>query len=559
MRVLAVSMFALSVAAALPAWAADLQAESKIVAATVYADRATVTRQTVVDLPEGASVVVLKGLPASLMTDALRAEGKAAADVVLGAIETKLQTSAELAAPRERELEAKITTLEDQKALVQADLSGIEQKQKFLESLSAQASLRARENIAAIDLKPEQWSAAATTLADQTSSLLKAQAAKNIEMRELDKQIAALNEELQQLQTGQTNSIQVRVPLDAKAPTRLTLKVSYQVPSASWRPVYDVRLDTEKRDLKLTQYGEVIQQTGEDWQDVALVLSTAQPAQQVALPELSPLWVSFYQNYADKARFKSLAMDSAMNAEAGAAPQMAMMAAPAAPEPERAATFVAANLNASGYAAEYSIVGPSSVLSDGSARKVMIGDRAAKVALSDVVMPQYDDKAYLVASTQIEGEAPLLPGTANLFRDGTFIGSVPLGLVRTGGKIDLSFGQDDQVEISRKLAKDETGESGVLVGKSKTITRELMLSVANLHKQPIDVVVKYRLPVPQDEQIKLTLNDKFTSPQYAMDVDDVKGLMVWKMPIAAKEKKPLQIGWTLSWPTDTNINFNSPY
>jgi hypothetical protein len=35
--------------------------------------------------------------------------------------------------------------------------------------------------------------------------------------------------------------------------------------------------------------------------------------------------------------------------------------------------------------------------------------------------------------------------------------------------------------------------------------------------------------------------------------------MVWKMPVAAKEKKPLQIGWTLSWPTDSNINFNSPY
>ena len=100
--------------AALPAFAADVQTDSRITAVTVYADRAAVTRTASVELPTGASTVVLTGLPESLLPDSLRAEGETQGDVVLGAIENKIVSSAELAAPRERELNDKL----DRKSVV---------------------------------------------------------------------------------------------------------------------------------------------------------------------------------------------------------------------------------------------------------------------------------------------------------------------------------------------------------------------------------------------------------------------------------------------------------
>lgn len=111
--------------AALPAFAADVQTDSRITAVTVYADRAAVTRTASVELPAGASTVVLTGLPESLFPDFLRAEGETQGDVVLGAIENKIVSSAELAAPRERELNDKLQGLNDQRALLVCRPAGL--------------------------------------------------------------------------------------------------------------------------------------------------------------------------------------------------------------------------------------------------------------------------------------------------------------------------------------------------------------------------------------------------------------------------------------------------
>jgi uncharacterized protein (TIGR02231 family) len=549
---------ALSLCLSAQVFAADIAASSKVTAATVYADRATVTREAVIDLPAGESTVVLSGLPAFMLTDALRAEGSAMASVKLGAVETKLVTSAELAAPREREIRAELQKLEDAQALALADHTALDKRKEFLESLSRDAASRTREALADLNLKPEQWTKAAAEIGTQIAEVLRGQQAKKVEMRELSKQIEALNEELAQLQTGQTNSYEVRVPLEAASATRLVLKITYQVPNASWQPVYDLRLDTTGRSLKLTQFGEVSQRTGEDWDNVSLTLSTAQPAREVALPALSPLWVSpreIVTMRAQKARMETMSM--ALEASGAAAPMAAMDSVAAAPVPQEA-RFTAATINTNGYVAEYGIVGQSSVKADGTARKVMVGDVAAKVTLQAEVRPQFAEEAYLVASTQLAGDVTLLPGQANLFRDGTYIGTIPLELMRPGSQVDLTFGVDDQIEVKRSTLKDEKGESGV-ISKAISLTRAGSVNIANLHKDPMDVVVKYNLPVPRDEKITLKLDDAATTAGYAMDVGNVKGLMQWKLPLAAKEKKDVKFGWSLSWPTDMEIDYYAPY
>lgn len=538
--------------------AADIAASSKVTAATVYADRATVTREAVIDLPAGESTVVLSGLPVFMFTDALRAEGSAMASVKLGAVETKLLTSAELAAPREREIKAELQKLEDMQALALADHTALDKRKEFLESLSRDAALRTREALADLNLKPEQWTKAAAEIGAQIAEVLRGQHTKKIEIRELSKQIEALNQELSQLQTGQTNSYEVRVPLEAASATRLVLKVSYQVPNASWQPVYDLRLDTTGRTLKLTQFGEVSQRTGEDWDNVSLTLSTAQPAREVALPVLAPLWVSpreIVTMRAQKARMETMSM--ALEASGAAAPMAAMDSVAAAPVPQEA-MFTAATINTNGYVAEYGIVGQSSVKADGTARKVMVGDVAAKVTLQAEVRPQFAEEAYLVASTQLAGDVTLLPGQANLFRDGTYIGTIPLELLRSGSQVDLTFGVDDQIEVKRTTLKDEKGESGV-ISKATSLTRAGSINIANLHKDPMDVVVKYNLPVPRDEKITLKLDDAATTAGYALDAGGVKGLMQWKLPLAAKEKKDVKFGWTMNWPTDMDIDYYAPY
>lgn len=540
--------------AALPAFAADLQTDSRITAVTVYADRAAVTRTASVELPAGASTVVLTGLPESLLPDSLRAEGETQGDVVLGAIENKIVSSAELAAPRERELNDKLQGLNDQRALLAADQQALQSQQQFLATLTQQGSLRARENIAAIDLKPEQWSGAAETVGKNLADTLRALAGKAVELRQIDEQVAAVQSELSQLQTGARNAYQVKVPLESHGATRLTLRITYQVPNAFWAPIYDARLDTSNGKLALTQFGNVRQQTGEDWSGVKLTLSTAQPARNATLPPLYPMWVSLYDPRVEgrMARRAEMEMDSARSNMAGMADATAAVMAMEAPAPVmKQATFQAATLNAGGYVSEYVIPGTADILADGTGKKVMIGNLEVSSKLVAKIKPLVDQQAYLVALAKLGGEAPLLPGRANLFRDGAFIGTSDLAMLRPGEETDISFGIDDQMVVKHNVIKDESGEDGV-ISRDSTRIRITVTEVQNLHKTPVTVAVLQTIPSSQNENIKVQVLPE-TRTGYDKDVDHITGQLRWSLTLQPQQKDEIRLGWSLSWPKGQSL------
>ncbi|HBM90803.1 MAG TPA: hypothetical protein DD400_02865 [Rhodospirillaceae bacterium] len=533
--------------------AAELIAQSQIASVTVFADRAMVTRSATIDVPKDASTIVFEGLPRTLLTNSLRVEGKSQAKIILGALENKRVSSSELAVPREREINARLEALKDQKVLVLADQSALEQKKKFLETLAQQASARAREDIAVVDLKPEQWAKSAAALETLTQGTLRALAEKGIKLRGFDRQILALKKELDQLKTGARSSITVRVPVESNQESRLSLQITYLLPQAGWSPVYDARLNTKSGQVRLVQYGEVRQRTGEDWNGVKLTLSTAQPARGAALPSLHSMWI----NFRGRERLRKGMIGNAMELEdsmsgGGVAP-IAFVSPKQAGAPPQEAKFIAANLKAGEYVAEYEIAGENNVPSDGSTRKVMVGSLEVKSELVVKIKPQLDAvSAYLVAVTKLSGKTPLLPGMASLFRDGAFIGSTHLPLLRTGEETDLGFGIDDKVLIKRHVVKDEMSEAGVLV-KDKKRLRQTLLEVKNLHRKPVKIEVLQTVPVPRNKKIVFVLDEKYTTSGFEKDADNVTGQMRWKDMLKPQQKLGVKLGWSLSWPKDNMI------
>ena len=364
-----------------PAGAADLTAASHITAVTVYSDRATVSREAQIDIPAGASTIVFDSLPMGLMGNSLRAEGSAAAAVILGALDSKLLNGPELVGGRERELTNQIRALNDRLDVYRAGQEANDARVAFLKKLGEQADSAANENFAHMDLKPEQWPAASATIFNELNEALKGGVSTKVALREVQEQIAALQKDLQQVRTGERSAFKVSVPVDAKAATRLTLRLSYQLPNATWRPIYDARLDTASGKLTLTQFGEVRQATGEDWTDAALTLSTAQPSTGATPPALETQWVDVeqpatVQKASDAA--DSLQMNEGVPGRARfaakslAAPMMMKAMQPPAPRPVEA-QFQPAQIDAGGFVSEYHIPGTATVPADNTARKVLIG------------------------------------------------------------------------------------------------------------------------------------------------------------------------------------------
>src|SRR5262249_16954708 len=68
-----------------------------------------------------------------------------------------------------------------------------------------------------------------------------------------------------QIETGRSATVVARINLEAGAPENATLRLSYQLPDATWQPLYDAPLDSEAGTMSLAQLGQVRQRTGEDW------------------------------------------------------------------------------------------------------------------------------------------------------------------------------------------------------------------------------------------------------------------------------------------------------
>ena len=139
MRLLTALTVALITVSPASLMAAEIETDSTLTAATVYANRATLTRRAVIDIPAGEHTILFKNMTPSMMTDSLRAEGNANGTVIMGALTHKMEASAELVAPREKELNDQIQKLTDQIKVIEADKQALSAKQEFIIPRSPQA------------------------------------------------------------------------------------------------------------------------------------------------------------------------------------------------------------------------------------------------------------------------------------------------------------------------------------------------------------------------------------------------------------------------------------
>src|SRR5262245_14130413 len=276
-------------------FAADLPAEAAIRAVTVFPDRAQVTRVVEATLPAGASTLGIDHLPASLLPDSVRVSGEGADSVMIGSVETKPFFQVAAVGEQERQLQEDIQKLQDQRRSAEDRVAALQVQLDFIGAIGREMPNRANDQIVRDMMDPERWQQAWSALSGGVAQARDGIHAAEMEMRDIDARIAQKNQELGQIRTGQTASMVARINLEAKAPGSVHLRLSYQLPNATWRPIYDARLDSEAGKVGLTEIGEVQQRTGEDWSGVKLTLSTARPAVGADLPDPSTWFISLAQ------------------------------------------------------------------------------------------------------------------------------------------------------------------------------------------------------------------------------------------------------------------------
>src|SRR5205807_2690212 len=180
----------------------------------------------------------------------------------------------------------------DQRADLQGTINAAAARRKFAERF-------AEASPAGIGDKGEarpiaEWRTAFAAVAEEVASADSTIRDAERKQRELDREIARLESDKAQ---KPPSKLEVRIEVAAAAATRATLRVTYAVRNARWTPLYDARLDTGTKDrkpaLELVRRAEITQNTGEDWSNVALAVSTVRTARGGGAPDLNSLIVQY--------------------------------------------------------------------------------------------------------------------------------------------------------------------------------------------------------------------------------------------------------------------------
>ncbi|MDY8135792.1 mucoidy inhibitor MuiA family protein [Aquimarina sp. 2201CG5-10] len=86
---------------------------------------------------------------------------------------------------------------------------------------------------------------------------------------------------------------EIKLKLDAPDLTNLVLEIRYNVTNAGWFPLYDIKSKNIETPLNIAYKANVYQQTGTEWNDVKIILSTGDPNTNNLKPDLNPKYLNF--------------------------------------------------------------------------------------------------------------------------------------------------------------------------------------------------------------------------------------------------------------------------
>ncbi|WP_375778820.1 mucoidy inhibitor MuiA family protein [Bradyrhizobium sp. ma5] len=530
-----------------PVQAANLDAASQVDAVTVYPDGASVTRVITLDLPAGDNTLIAKDFPMALDTGSLRVEGEAGAKLTIGAIDAwhpRPVSPANLP-----EIDKRIEALRDQREDLQGMITSAEARRKFAEHFAEAAPVGIGEKGEARPVS--EWRAAFSAVGDEVATADNAIRDAARKQRDIDREIVRLEAERA---AKPPSKLEVRIELASAAATRATLRVTYAVRNARWTPLYDARLDTGTKDRKpaieLVRRAEITQSTGEDWSNVALVVSTVRVARGGNAPDLNSLLVRYPLPPRPLAAGKVL---DSVQQRAASAPAPA---ADAVREFHFGAGAVIAEQEAiadvGAFQATFKIPGRVSVTANEGAKSLRISTAMITPDLAIRAVPVIDPTAFLEASFVQADDAPLLPGLVAIYRDGIFVGRSRMATAAKDETVRLGFGADDKVKIERAVVKRNEGSAGLIVTTSKTDERAFKTTVRNGHDFPIKVAIQDQLPVSENDDIVVEMLPSST-PATTTNLRDKRGVLEWAFEAKAGEVRDINFAWRMRWPKDKGI------
>jgi hypothetical protein len=191
----------------------------------------------------------------------------------------------------------------------------------------------------------------------------------------------------------------------------------------------------------------------------------------------------------------------------------------------------------------YEIDDPYTVLNDGKTYTVDINAYEIDAAYEYYAVPKIEADAFLTAKIVDWQELNLLPGEANLFFEGTYLGKSLLDVTTAGDTLNISLGKDKGVVVKRTLVKEFSSKK--FIGSNKTDTRQYEITVRNNKQQAVNIIIEDQFPISTQKEIEVQ-EKKFEGAK----LDDDTQKITWLLAVEAKKENKLHFRYEVKYPKE---------
>ncbi len=507
---------------------------SRLESVRVFLWGAEINRTATAEVKAGIHEIIFTGLPMDIDPNSVQVKGSGSFTILSVSHRNNFLRSPEVSS----ELEVLRDSLEYYTRRLnnrQAMLNVYQEEEALLlanKSMGGEAGVR-----------PAELESLADFFRSRMTEVKELQLKTRIEIQQLQDRQNRVRQQISRIGSEQnTNVGEVVVTVSAARNTTGQFEFSYITRSAGWNAMYDIRAEDTDKPVEMLMKASVRQNTGEDWENIRLTLSTANPLDSRVVPSLSTWFLRYVE---------PLPYGVAERSRLNEAYTLEMVAAPFAEdeiiEEDLAGSVAEITVATQTHTTrEYFIDTPYNIMSGADDLMIEVLRDELPAQFTWFAVPRVERDAFLVARITQWEDFVILPGQMGVFFEDSWVGSTFINPEQTADTLEVSLGTDRSVAVERERLTDYS-RKGIL-GRRTTETVAWEIVVRNGKNVPVNIEIKDQIPVTTDADLQITLEEKSDAIH-----QETSGILTWRLEIAPGETVRKPFRYSVRYPSDKKI------
>ena len=505
--------------------------EIKPTQVTLFSNGAQITKLVNLKLEKGTNKILISGLPYDIVPESIHVSSDKSVNVLSVTHQinyNEVQDVADKTKKLQEKLEKVEVELAEKNGNYEVSLQEIEMLLMGRDLSSSKEQFKVEEYRQAVDFFSQK-------MKEIKSEQIKLQS----EIRKLDEERNRLYQEIGNASTTGQPVSEVFIELYSEL-SEAEIVLEYYTRLAGWNVKYDIRVEEVEHPANLVMKAEVYQNTGEDWSDIQLTLSSGNPTLGAVQPHLQPWHLDFIQPIQD---IKSYDMEEAWNVmevkEMAVERPMMKMSRNFEPRVETQVNHGQASI-------EFQLPATVTVLTNEPPKTLEVLKHQLEAEYKYYNIRKLDKDTFLLAVIKGWQQLNLLEGPVSIFLESTYVGKTYLNPREIEEELEVSLGRDRSILVTRVKGSDF--KSKTMFGGNIKETRSFDLTVRNTKNKAIRIELIDQIPVSVNKEISIELVD---SSDAILDKDT--GKLTWKCLVEEGHSQVFSVKYVVTYPQDKKI------